>query len=73
MSQNVYAFTSLDQLYPEYVSINKTADGKYEVTVRSKANADGTMGAQAVALLEKKELAKLGDAALSEVLGAYRA
>lgn len=34
MHQNIFAYTSLDTLYPEYVSINEQDDGSITIDVR---------------------------------------
>ena len=36
MSENLFAHTALDPIYPGYVSINRTKDGDVEVTVRAE-------------------------------------
>jgi hypothetical protein len=44
---NIFAYTSHADNYPEYLSVN-VDDGALEITVRSAANPDGTCGPTAI-------------------------
>lgn len=58
--RNLYAYTSIENPYPEYLSANILPTDDVEITVRSPRKASGVMGDTAVIVLPRKEAFLLG-------------
>jgi len=59
MSKNIFAYTSPESSYPEFVSINKEEDGTVMITVRSPKKTDGSCGDAASIILQSREILNL--------------
>lgn len=60
MPKNVFAYTAFDASYPEYISVNETADPNlFTITVRGKPSdtREGATAMVTLTMLQMEELA----------------
>jgi hypothetical protein len=71
MQTNIYAYTANTNPYPEFVSLNRQADGKITLTVREPAKpgpySDKDSGSDVTVPLPRGELLKLFEALRNEL------
>ena len=53
--QNISAFTGPEENYPPFVNLSKSDSGDYTITIRNKANEDGSCGEMAEITLTQDE------------------
>lgn len=68
MSENIFAYTE-PGLAPQFLSINRTGEGRYEVTARSAPMGDEAYGNTATVVLDKEQFHKLADTLFSFASG----
>ena len=56
---NLFAYTSFDPYYPEYISVNREDNGKVSITVRGKVKENGSCGETVSIELDESQVSEL--------------
>lgn len=64
MQHNIFAFTDAG-LAPQFLSVNKVDEGRYEIISRSASMGDEAYGATAAVVLNSAQLRKLAETLFS--------